>query len=65
MNIFSDSLSANQSISAYNTDFNNPAYQLEPEKDSNIYLFKEGLFKWLLLPIEEGKPRLISYKYTI
>lgn len=56
--IFSDSVSADQSILAQIADINDPAYQLEPEKDFKNYLFKEGL-------IEEGETKNISCQCTM
>jgi len=44
--------------------YNKESYTLEPDNESKIYIFKNGLFTRTLLPINLEKDRQIEVKYT-
>ena len=46
-------------------DYNSPNYKLEPDSESTIYIFKNGLFTRTLLPIAKGQNRSILIKCTL
>ena len=46
-------------------DYNSPDYKLEPDSESPIYIFKNGLFTRTLLPIEKNQERCILIRCTL
>ena len=53
-----------RSKKANNINYNTPDYTLELDKDSNVYVFKYGLFKRTLQPFIPEKEREILIECT-
>ena len=58
----SDDIISTSEISDINS--NKPDFKLNPDNESSIYIFKNGLFTQTLLAIESNKPRKIILSFT-
>ena len=47
------------------TNYNSPNYELEPDSESSIYIFKNGLFTRTLLPITLNTARQCIVQCTL
>jgi methyl-accepting chemotaxis protein len=66
-NISESNSELNESFAESSTnlnDFNKESFKLTDEKQSSIYILKEGLFTRILLPIKPGKDREMRVNCT-